>query len=223
MRGLTRFVSMLVFAGLAGTGVVQAQTKKVFQRKDVHGQAVQTPYITYEEFRSVLVRTPGGQVPLRKLLSVSSLEEVSRLLGQPESIERNEDPDDKSFSAKLHYEGKTTLEYVATSDGKTVSLSSIKLWSPGWSLKIGDTNLHPGMEVDSLSPAVRQSISAGSWFSEHGIDHFGSVDVMKPGAAAKAAGRAEEKLLQRGKAEFAVHIDRKAGTVEVVQFTRIPF
>lgn len=183
---MKRLILLIALAAvvLADPWVGHAQTKKALQRTNMHGQVVQFPYVSYDEFQSVTVSSPSGKVSLQELLTVSSLDEVIRLLGEPQSIERNEDPDNRSFSARLHYEGNTIVVYDASSDGETVSLRTLELWSPRWSLVVGDKVLRPGMKVGSLSPAVRQSIQAGSWFSEEGIDHFGSVDIMKPDATA---------------------------------------
>lgn len=47
MKGLTRLISILVVVGLAGAGVVQAQTEKT-----VRGEHDPTPYVSHAESQS---------------------------------------------------------------------------------------------------------------------------------------------------------------------------
>ena len=82
-----------------------AQTTKLVERTTIQGQVVQTPYITHGELQSILLehgagseRTHSGKTPAKpsrqsnfgKLLSVSSLDEIVQLLGEPETVDRQE-------------------------------------------------------------------------------------------------------------------------------------
>ena len=217
----------MVIISLAETGAVQAQTEKTVQ-----GQHDPTPYISYAEFRDISAskgqRTisskslrdttnlaRGGQVVLQELLSVSSLDEVIRILGQPKAIDRDEFPDG-GWAATLQYEGGTMFDYQKFEDG-TIALLELQLWSSDWSLKVGEKELRPGMRIDSLSSVVRQSIQEGSYPKGANVDGIGSIHIAKPGTAKGG----NVTLLKNGKAEITVHVNTESGTVGVVRFARL--
>lgn len=155
MKKILTFATTLLLAAFV-SGAARAEVEKTFQRTTMNGRTVQTPYLTYEEFRLVTVCAPGGQVPLRKLLTVSTPEEAARLLGEPQTTERNDDPDDASYTTWLHYSENVTVKYHGFPDG-TLGLTSIELRSSRWGLKIGDKELSLGTDVASLDAPVRQS------------------------------------------------------------------
>lgn len=93
----------MVIISLAEPKIVQAQTGKTFQGTNPMSQTVQQPYLTYEEFRLVMVRASNGHVPLQKLLTVSFLEGAVRLLSEPRSTECN------GGFTWLHYGGEKGL------------------------------------------------------------------------------------------------------------------
>ena len=198
-----------------GVDAACAQVEKTFQRTDSNGQAVQTPYVTYEEFRSVTLCFPDGRVPLRKLLTVSSLDEAVRLLGDPQSIERNEDPDDASFTAWLHYGRDTTVEYHGFADG-TLGLTSIELRSSKWGLEIGDKELSPGMDITGLDDTVRQSAVSGTFSKKKDKSGLGTIYIASPNASKN--GKIEP--LMNGMTQFNFNT-RETGTIDVVRLSRI--
>lgn len=225
-------VVILALSGLTLPKLTLAQTEKVLQRKDMHGQTVPTPYISYDEFRNIsaskeqkavssksLQNTTdparGGQVVLQELLSVSSLDELIRILGEPKTIDRDEFPDG-GWAATLQYEGGTMFDYQKFEDG-TIALLELQLWSSDWSLEVGEKELHPGMKIDSLSSVVRQSIQKGSYPKGANVDGIGSIHIAKPGTTKGG----NVTLLQNGKAEITVHVDTESGTIEVVRFARL--
>ena len=107
MKGAIRhvlLVSTLVLASLAKAGFVQAQTEKTVQR-----QHDPTPYISHAEFQSSSVggepvsrKSSGSQPTFRDILTVASLDEVTRRFGEPTSTEYNRFP------------GGSSTDYVAT-------------------------------------------------------------------------------------------------------------
>jgi len=225
-------VFILAVSGLTLPKLALAQAEKVLQRKDMHGQTVQMPYISYAEFHDISASkgqkeisskslrdttnlARGGQVVLQELLSVSSLDEVIRILGQSKTIDRDEFPDE-GWAATLQYEGGTMFDYQKFEDG-TIALLELQLWGSDWSLKVGEKELRPGMKIDSLSPVVRQSIQEGSYPKGANVDGIGSIHIAKPGTAKGG----NVTLLQNGKAEITVHVNTESGTVEVVRFARL--
>lgn len=216
MRRLT-LLAMLTIASFSSQEIVLGQTEKVLQREGMHGQKVQTPYVSYDEFQSATVNSTSGKVSIGEILNVPSLEKVTQVLGDPKSVKRNEDPNDGSFTVWLYYEGRTTLKYHGFEDG-TLGLSKIELQSPGWSLVVGGTRLYPGMGIRELSPAVRGSISEVSSSKEAEVDGIGVVGIAEPEAAKSGS----VELLQGGRADIAVHVDKGTGTVRYIRFGRIP-
>ncbi|MCS3631711.1 hypothetical protein GGP91_002306 [Salinibacter ruber] len=200
---------------LMGTDAACAQVEKTLQRTDANGQIVQTPYVTYEEFRSVTLHCPDGQVPLRVLLTVSSLDEVIRLLGDPQSVERNDDPDDASFTAWLHYGRDTIVEYHGFADGR-LGLTSIELRSPKWGLEIGSKKLSPGIDIAGLDKKVRRSAVSGNLSKKKNKSGLGTIYIEKPNASKN--GKVEP--LMNGMTQFNFKTG-ETGTVEVVRISRI--
>jgi hypothetical protein len=213
--GVILSVMSVVVVGGASPHAACAQVEKTVQRTTMNGRTVQTPYVTYEEFRSVTLRCPNGRVLLRKLLTVSSLDEAVRLLGDPQSIERNDDPDDPSFTVWLHYGRDTTVEYHGFADG-TLRLTSIELRSTKWGLGIGDDQLSPGMEIAGLGKTLRRSAVSGTLSKKKSKSGLGTIYIASPNASKN--GKVEP--LMTGMTQFNFSTG-KAGTIEVVRLSRI--
>lgn len=95
MRGPTRLSSVLLVVGLVGAGCVQAQTKK-----KVPGQHGPKPYISDAEFQDISVggvavsgKSSSSRPTFGDMLTVASLDEVTRRFGEPTSIEYNRFPE----------------------------------------------------------------------------------------------------------------------------------
>jgi len=221
------FVIFLLLASLSVPEEGLAQNVKTTSQKNMKGRVVQTPYIDYEDFQSSSLGG-GGQGKIRKdasgflsgrtfrdILSVPSIDEAIHLLGKPKATDRNSFSDGGG-TAVLQYEEGTFFEYRKYENG-TFALLEFQLWDANWSLKIGETKLRPGMEIDSLSSAVHQSIREGTYPDGADVDGIGIIRIAKPGAARND----EAMLLQDGKAQITVHVNREEGIVEVVRFTRL--
>ncbi len=215
-KRLLPILAMFTAFTFMGSDTACAQVEKTFQRTDSNGQIVQTPYVTYEEFQSVTLHRPDGQVPLRELLTVSSLDEVIRLLGDPQSVERNDDPDDASFTAWLHYDRDTTVEYHGFADG-TLGITSIELRSPRWGLEIGSKRLSPGGDIADLDKTVRRSAVSGKLSKKNNKSGVGAIYIEQPNASKN------EKVepLMNGMTQFNFKTG-KAGAIDVVRLSRIP-
>jgi len=224
----SNFILTAVALIMVGFGLPKAslgQTEKVLQRKDVHGQSAQTPYISYSEYQGISLTRQGlsgkslkkssDDLVLSTLLSVSSLDEIVSYLGEPESIERNMFPDGERFIATLEY-GGITLKYAKRKDGN-VKLTTIEMRSPNWAIGVGGTELRPGMRIDQLSPAVQQSINGDTFLGEDDVDGVGVIRVAEKGKAKEG----NVKLIEGKQPQVSVHVDRDTETIKVVRFHRI--
>lgn len=214
-------LSMMV---LATPRTVSAQTEKLNTQTTSEGETIQTPYITYEEFQAASLdasdggkalskELAGGTVTLSDLITISSLDEVTRLFGEPETL-THDSPYGQNILAFLSYEG-LRLEYIKYDKDNPDSkykLRELRLSSQNWSLTMNGTQLRPGMPVNQLSPAVRQTLDEDFSQAE---DALGSVVVAKPGAEAKQGGELEP---MRGGA--MIHLPVEDGVVTEVQFSR---
>lgn len=214
--GVILLVLSLVVLGGANLDVAYAQTEKTVRQENVRGNSEQKPYITREEFQSIAVRSPKGEVLLKRLLTISSVEEVTRLLGGPKKIERNDFSDTNSFDGWVHYERGTTLEYYGFPNG-TSRLTTMELRSSGWSLTVGKTKLSPGVEVAKLSSTVQKSIQPGSSLKTSGIDGTGTIYIAGPSTKKEAP-----ELPEGVKSHISIHLNRTEGVIRVVRLSRIP-
>lgn len=212
MQRLAIVTSVVLIVVLVSPNEAEAQTEKKLQYEDMHGQTVQTPYISYDVYQSITV---NGRIPFRKLLSVSSVDEIIRSLGKPETIDRQEFSGRERFGAVLHYEG-ATVEYDRY-EGGVSGITSIEIRSPDWSLTVGGTKLRPGMSVDRLSPAVRESLQKDTTFDDPKIDSFGIVHITAPDLGKSG----EVKLLQDGRSQITVHVNEESNTIVMVRFGRL--
>jgi len=215
----------LVMALFGSPETSLSQTEKVLQRKDIHGQYDQTPYISHSEYKGIsLVRQGPSSKSLKKssdglvlnaLLSLSSLDEIFSALGEPESIERNMFPDGERFIATLEY-GGMTLKYAKRKDGN-VKLATVEMRSPDWAIEVGGTELRPGMRIDQLSPAVQQSINGDTFLGEDDVDGVGVIRVAEKGKAKEG----NAKLIGGKQPQVSVHVNKDTETIKVVRFHRI--
>jgi hypothetical protein len=141
---------------------------------------------------------------------------VIRLLGDPQSVERNDDPDDASFTAWLHYDRDTTVEYHGFADG-TLGITSIELRSPRWGLEIGSKRLSPGGDIADLDKTVRRSAVSGKLSKKNNKSGVGAIYIEQPNDSKN------EKVepLMNGMTQFNFKTG-KAGAIDVVRLSRIP-
>jgi hypothetical protein len=158
-------------------------------------------------------KSSGEKVTLGDLAFVSSIDEVTRVFGEPETF-THESPFGRDVLAFLTYEG-VRLEYIKPNKDNPKSkyeLRELELTSSDWSFTVNGTQLRPGMSVDQLSPAVRQTLDRD--FS-NSIDAFGVIEIAKPGTA-KQTKRGGD-LEQTGN---VIQIEVNGGTVDQIKFYR---
>jgi len=213
----------LLISGSPSLESAAAQTIKLHKKTTAQGEIDRTPYVTYAAFKAATVggktssdKSSGKEVILGDLIAVSSLDEVTRVFGQPETF-THESPFGQDVLAFLSYEG-FRLEYIKHNKDDPKSkyeLRELELTSPDWHFTVNGAQLRPGMSIDQLSPAVRQTLDRD--FSKS-IDAFGSIAVAKPGTA-KQAKRGGE--LQMMKGDAAIQIWVNGGIVDKIRFHRL--
>lgn len=222
-------ILLLAAWGVSAFGVggeALSQTGKMHQSKGIHGQTEKTPYLTSAELRGISVQTKeanarnlshakSADFTLDALLSPSSLREVTEILGEPQSTDRDNFPEG-GWAVTLKYEGGTMFDFRKYEDG-TFALLEFQLWRSPWSLTVGGGTLHPGMPVDSLSPEVQQSIRKGTYPQGAEVDGIATIHIAKKNSAKSGS----PTLVQDGKAEVTLHVDRKQRVVKVVRFSRL--
>lgn len=216
---------MLIIVVLSVPGTAPAQATNLHEQTTAEGATIQTPYVTYEEFEAASLGPSGNGKTLSKdaaetvtlgdLFAVSSLDEIVQLLGEPETVDRQEFSDGQRLRATLHYEGMR-IEYDRYEDG-TSGVTTIQVRSSDWSLKVGGTKLHPGMSVDQLTPTVRESFQEDTTFDDPALDSFSVIHIAKPDSG--KSGQVE--LMQEGRAQISVHANDETRTVEMVRFARL--
>lgn len=147
------------------------------------------------------------------LAFVSSIEEVKRVFGEPKKLTHDSPYEDgKVVYAFLTYDG-LRFEYVKYN--KKYKLRELELTSSDWSFTVNGTQLRPGMSVDQLSPAVRQTLNRDFGKS---VDAVGAIVVAKPGTAKQA--KRGGGLEQMG-GDTEIRIEVNGGTVDRVSFGRM--
>ena len=136
MRGVTSLISILVSVSLAGTGCVQAQTEKT-----IPVQYGPTPYVSQAEFQNISVgggtsgKSSGSRTTFRDILTVPSLEEVTRHFGEPASTEYERAPGGMSlkYIVYLTYDG---LDLKYRKRGEKIRLETMVITSEDWFIRV---------------------------------------------------------------------------------------
>lgn len=223
MRIYKIIVVALLFGGVFFAKGVEAQTQRTFQRKDMHGQSTQVPYLRHEEYQNISLtsdsisqksssQSADANLTFGQLLSVASLDEVTHRLGEPRSTERRE-LSENMFIGVLRYEG-LMLEYLKTGT-EDLRLRKLHITDSDWSVTINGKDLRPGVKVNQLSSVVQQSMQD--------IENPppGRPDVSASAVlhiASSGKGREGEKLEEN--TGFSFQID-DAGTIDAIIFHRL--
>lgn len=214
MRGVIRLISILGFISLVGTGSVQAQTERTGL----------VPYISMSEFESVSVGRPAGEnaastkdvgkeFPFREIETISSLDSLTHLLGEPNEFKRLTYPSGETVRGHLEYEG-LYLEYLKTSNSSRFRLREMKMQTSGWHLTINGRQVEPGMPISRLSPEVRQSIIEAAPSSD--FDAEATIRIAKP-----EKDKNGETQFMGESTFFGIQVNRDTETVELVRFHRL--
>jgi len=200
---------ILCLSSFAVPKLTVAQTQKLAERKEMHGETDRTPYITYAEFRESAfggraASKKSTKVTLGDIVTVSFIDTVTRLLGEPKTFNRIPYSDGSTVRVDLNYDG-LKMEYFKSAGKADFRLREMKITSPEWSLTVGEKELCPGMAVNQLSPPVRKS---------------GYVYVARQGTARKAK-RSGQLEITDTRTQIAFEIDEDSRTVKAIRFRQM--
>lgn len=194
---LALLASTLVLASLLEAGAVLAQTKKTVQVQ--HGTA---PYIRHKEFQNISVgreaasgKSSGSQVVFRYILTVASLDEVTRRFGEPTSTEYKKFPgvDYVDYLAIIRYKG---IDLYYKKVDKRIKLRTMVITSEDRFLEVGGVRLRPGMSTDSLSAVMRKAV-------EEDEDGIAVMRVARPGKSK------DRRSIQDSRTKISIETDKK--------------
>ena len=209
---------LLLIGGAAAPASAAGQAVKLHEHVTSQGETVQIPYITYAAFAAAAVggkalssKSSGEKATLGDLVTVSPLDEVTRLLGEPEDLSQGTDPWG-TVRGYLEYKGMR-MEYIKTSGSSSFRLREMRLRTPDWSLTVNGVKLRPGGEADRLSSAVRQTMRMSGSASDVAE---GYIYIAKPGIARN------EKVKFFGESTFiGIEVDQGTDTIKQVRFHRL--
>ena len=184
-----------------------AQTEKTMLHDDMHGQPVRSPYITPSEFENIRV---GEKARLGALLLVESVDEATRLLGPPNSrdvVEINAASYLEKFD--LVYDG-FSITYLKTTSG--TFLVELQTTTSKWPVRVGETDVVPGMDDRKLSDVVRDAAQPSADNPAHSLTYVKLHD-------AQATSRAEKEMNEHTTIE--IKIDDLSGDVVWFRIHRV--
>jgi len=203
-----------------------AQEIRVTSDEGTHGQPKNVPYIQASDLQHVTVHRESasgesepaesalGQYPaFVEIVSASSLEEVHRLLGSPNTTDQADFPRDRSVHT-LRYDG-ATIEYEIYQGGPR-GVTSLEMRSSDWGLVIGEEKIYPGMDLSELSAAIRTTRSADPALDDPDIDTFITIPIAEESEDGSPA------IEDMGRTQFVLYINDDTETVEMIRFQRPP-
>lgn len=186
------------------------QTEKTLQRADVQAQSVQSPYITYSEFKNISI---DGQGSMRELLTVRSVDQAVHILGKPKERDIVEiTSGGYKESTTLVYEGLKITYLEAAGD---VHLEQVEVTSADHFLQIGDRKVHPGMSQSKLSSPLQKELSQAKAGEKKDGMHTTILTDQKGGKESKRGNRILEHT------EIRIEMDEESGEVRSVVFSRV--
>ena len=203
------FVLVLFFVSLAGVGCVQAQTEKT-----VRGQHGPKPYISHAEFQNISVgggpvsdKSSSTRTTFRDILTVASLDEVTRRFGEPASTEYKKFPgvDYIEYLAIMSYDGSKFWYKKMRGE---IRLQTMVITSEDRFLRVGGIKLRPGMSADSLSAVMRKAVE----------DDDDGVAVLRVARQGKSE---DPRSIQDSRTKVSIEVDKGTHTVKKVKFNRI--
>lgn len=126
-----------------------AQTQKTHQYENAEGVTVESPYITYSEFKNISI---DGKARLGELLTLNSTDEVTHALGEPKEknvLEIGAGGIEKEVT--FVYKG-FSIEYLKK-NGKLL-LEILEIVSNNKFIKLNGFNIKPGMSINKLSNSI---------------------------------------------------------------------
>lgn len=214
MKGKSLFFFLLAATAFVAVQPAIAQTEKVMKRTTVQGQQVSTPYITFDELRTASItgrndnqsqakssKSKAVEGTFDRLYVISSLSEVYRHLGEPQSVEQGGQAD------ILRYGG---LRLVYIKAEAKAYLKEVEMTGSEWALAINGVRVSPGMDTTHLSSEIRSAVESYEKRGSH-APKSSRADAVAPIHVDGA--ETETRLL--------VRVNRASGSIESVLFHRL--
>lgn len=158
---MQKFLTVFAVALAGILGGVGQSTAQVVQTKAVtnaQGDVVETPYLSRSELMDALLGGPHGTVNLGQIMTVRSIEQATRLLGEPDSTDVTHYPEGVRYDrlVVLSYKGMK-IDYVDR--GKSIRADRIEITNNSYYIDTGGGKLRPGISSDRLSKNIRKAKS----------------------------------------------------------------
>jgi hypothetical protein len=154
-------------------------------------------------------------MPLHKLLTVSSVDEITARLGTPDST-HTITGDEGVLQVEMYFDG-AKIRYNETESGAR-GVSLVDVMSSQWSLVIDGLEVSPDMPVDRLSQVMREHIRKDKSINPSEDVHVSFVHVAKPNRSAPT----EERDFIGGEFfNFAFQADMSTQRVQRISFNRV--
>lgn len=192
-------------------GGVGQSTAQVVQTKTVtnaQGEVVETPYLSRSELMDTRLGGPHGTVNLGQIMTVRSIEQATRLLGEPDSTDVTHYPEGVRYDrlVVLIY-NVMRVEYVDI--GKSIKMDKVEIKSNSYYIKIGKKKIKAGISSHRLSNKIinKKKKDSGELTTSHLIRVSDKEESSKEGAANLAK---HEGLV--------VEVDENTGKVTKVRY-----
>jgi len=210
MRELAILIAAVTISCIAMPHVVQGQTEKTLERFDGE-RTVESPYITYEEFEDISI---DGRGRMGELLSVSSVDQAVRILGEPQDRKTTQiNAGAYKRSTELLYDGMR-ISYLETTPGG-VQLELVEVTSPDHFFRIGGKKVHPGMRASKMGTPLRKDLSQTKAKGTDDEPHTTIFIEREGGKKSKRGGRLLEHT------DILIEQDSEEGKVNLVRFSRV--
>lgn len=157
------FASLVSAVCLVDVSVAQVQKNQKF--RNAQGEVVETPYVSRSELRNIRLHGPKRTVRLGEITTVASVDEITTLLGAPDSTEIVDiNAGSYERSIRLVYEGMTVKYIDAAGE---IQLEDLQVYSSSHYIEIGKERLRPGMNSEQTSKSIRKTKSSDEGSQTH--------------------------------------------------------
>jgi len=197
-----------LLTGLFASRATFAQTEKT-----VSGHYGPKPYISHAEFQNISVgggtsdKSSSTRTTFRDILTVASLDEVTRRFGEPTSTEYKKFPgvDYIEYLSIMSYDGSKFWYKKVRGE---IRLQTMVITSEDRFLMVGGIKLRPGMSADSLSAVMRKAVE----------DDDDGVTVLRVARQGKSE---NPRSIRDSRTKVSIEVDKGTHTVKKVKFNRI--
>jgi hypothetical protein len=158
MQKLLTFFAVALAGMLGGVDQSTAQVVQTKAVTNAQGEVVETPYLSRSELMDTRLGGPHGTVNLGQIMTVRSIEQAIRLLGEPDSTDVTHYPEGVRYDrlVVLSYKGMK-IEYVDI--GENIRVDRIEITNNSYYINIGKGKLRTGISSNRLSKNIRKAKS----------------------------------------------------------------